>query len=149
MDPLGGVMRTALVQALVLALAMPSPLLADKSGKGRKHKDKRADAGSVTFTVDQRGRVQGFFVERHGRGKCPPGLAKKNRLCLPPGQMKKRYVVGQPVPHGIEILAVPRDLVVRLGPPARGYTYGMIDGDLVTLAVGTLLVVDAIDGLVE
>lgn len=26
---------------------------------------------------------------------CPPGLAKKNNGCLPPGQARKRYNVGQ------------------------------------------------------
>ena len=29
------------------------------------------------------------------RGSCPPGLAKKNNGCLPPGQAKKLYNVGQ------------------------------------------------------
>ncbi|MEQ7873379.1 hypothetical protein ABDK56_05170 [Sphingomonas sp. ASV193] len=35
-------------------------------------------------------RAQGYGV-----GGCPPGLAKKNNGCLPPGQAKKRYNVGQ------------------------------------------------------
>lgn len=29
------------------------------------------------------------------RGTCPPGLAKKGNGCLPPGQAKKLYSVGQ------------------------------------------------------
>ena len=29
------------------------------------------------------------------RGNCPPGLARKNNGCLPPGQAKKLYNVGQ------------------------------------------------------
>jgi hypothetical protein len=28
-------------------------------------------------------------------GRCPPGLARKNNGCLPPGQAKKLYNVGQ------------------------------------------------------
>ena len=37
-----------------------------------------------------------------GGGGCPPGLAKKNNGCLPPGQAKKLYNVGQryPVSYG-------------------------------------------------
>ncbi len=43
----------------------------------------------------------------HGHGKhgyssyqnCPPGLAKKHNGCLPPGQAKKRYDVGQRYPY--------------------------------------------------
>ena len=33
-------------------------------------------------------------------GNCPPGLAKKNNGCLPPGQAKKLYSVGQRLPYG-------------------------------------------------
>jgi hypothetical protein len=38
---------------------------------------------------------------------------------------------------------------VRIGPPPEGHLYVTLDGDLLKLAVGTLLVVDAIDGLVD
>ena len=142
-------MRSLLVEVLVLAIALPGPLLAEKGDKGKKQKGKKGDTVTVTFSVDQRDRVHGYYVERYGRGNCPPGLAKKNRQCLPPGQLKKRYVVGQPVPSGIEVLAVPQDVVVVIGPPPSGYRYGVIDGDIVQLVVGTLLVADAIEGLVD
>jgi hypothetical protein len=36
----------------------------------------------------------------YGVGGCPPGLAKKNNGCLPPGQAKKLYGVGQRVRSG-------------------------------------------------
>ena len=36
----------------------------------------------------------------YGTGGCPPGLAKKNNGCLPPGQAKKLYNVGQRFPRG-------------------------------------------------
>jgi len=35
-----------------------------------------------------------------GIGGCPPGLAKKNNGCLPPGQAKKLFNVGQRLPYG-------------------------------------------------
>ena len=38
----------------------------------------------------------------YGVGGCPPGLAKKNELCMPPGQYKKLFEVGQRVPSGYE-----------------------------------------------
>jgi hypothetical protein len=144
-------MRPVFAPLLVLALAVPFPLLAEHGEKGNKHKGKKDDTASisVTFSVDQRDHVRSYFVEKHGRGNCPPGLAKKNRQCLPPGQLKKRYAVGHPLPAGVEVLAVPQELVVQIGPPPSGYRYGLIDGDVVELVVGTLLVVDAIDGLVD
>jgi hypothetical protein len=68
---------------------------------------------------------------------------------MPPGLAKKRYTIGRPLPTGFVVLPVPVLLLPRLAPCPRGYYYGMIDGDLVQLAVGTLLVVDAIEGLMN
>jgi len=36
----------------------------------------------------------------HGVGGCPPGLAKKNSQCMPPGRYKKLFDVGGRVPAG-------------------------------------------------
>ncbi len=130
-----------IVALIVLAAALPVPVAA---GKKKSKNDK-----VVTFSTHDRETVQVFFVEKHGRGKCPPGLAKKNNGCLPPGQAKKRYTIGHALPSTIVLGEVPVDLSVRIGPPPAGYRYVIVDGDLVKLAVGTLLVVDAIQGLVN
>jgi hypothetical protein len=145
-------MNRALIGTLVLILAAPGMGFAGKPDKDKKKdkKDKAQETHVINgFNVDERGRVQVFFVETHGRGKCPPGLAKKNNGCLPPGQAKKRYVVGRPLPSNIRFEPVPREVEVRIGPAPSGYQYGIVDGDLVKLTLGTLLVVDAIDGLVH
>ena len=91
---------------------------------------------------------RGHQAQAYGRG-CPPGLAKKNNGCLPPGQAKKRYVVGHSLPYGIVVGELPLELSVRIGPAPAGYRYGILDGDLVKLAVGTMLVADAIEGFVR
>jgi hypothetical protein len=136
---------------------MPALAVADKpknkgkdKDKGKSQSESQAD-GSVTvvFSSHERETVQGYFVEKHGRGNCPPGLAKKHNGCLPPGQEKKRYVIGHPLPTTVVVQEVPKDLVVRIGVAPPGYRYGIVDGDLVKLAVGTALVVDAIQGLLN
>jgi len=151
-------MRRRTGWALILLLALPVFVAADKPNKNKgKHKDKgkaHADSrqgGSVTvvFSSHERERVQGYFVEKHGRGKCPPGLAKKRNGCLPPGQEKKRYVVGRPLSPTVVVEELPAELVIRIGVAPPGYRYAIIDGDLVKLAVGTALVVDAIQGLLN
>ena len=38
----------------------------------------------------------------YGRHGCPPGLAKKAMPCMPPGQAKKLFGVGQRVPYGYQ-----------------------------------------------
>jgi hypothetical protein len=104
---------------------------------------------TVVFVDTEREAARSYFVKQHGRGNCPPGLAKKGNGCLPPGQAKKRYAIGQTLPPGIVVAELPFELSVRMGPAPAGYRYGILDGDLVKLTVGTLLVVDAIQGLVQ
>src|SRR6478609_10589121 len=48
---------------------------------------------------DHAGHV-GYGNAYYGGGGCPPGLAKKHNGCLPPGQAKKLYNVGQRLPYG-------------------------------------------------
>jgi hypothetical protein len=141
-------MRRSLAVAsmlLVLFAAAASPSWAGKKTK----KQKSGGDVVIVFNHDTRELAGSYFVETHGRGNCPPGLAKKNNGCLPPGQAKKRYVVGHALPPQCHLEPLPPQLSVRIGPPPSGYRYGIVDGDLVKLAIGTALVVDAIDGLVN
>jgi hypothetical protein len=133
----------------VLILTVCSVLVPPSAWAGKKPKKHSEADVVVIFEPEARSRVQSYFVEAHGRGKCPPGLAKKNNGCLPPGQAKKRYVVGRPLAPAVVIEPLPVELSVRIGPPPHGYRYGVVDGDVLKLAVGTALVVDAIQGLVE
>jgi hypothetical protein len=141
-------LRTLVVAVMAVGLAVPGG--ADQ-GKG-KAKGKSKDKGGptvVVFSDGDRQAVRNYWVETYGRGNCPPGLAKKNNGCLPPGQAKKRYVVGQPLPPVVVVQPLPPVLVTRLGPPAPGYEYVVVDGDIVKLAVGTQLVVDAIHAIFD
>jgi Ni/Co efflux regulator RcnB len=135
--------------ALVLALSLGGSIaLSAQKPKKQKRKSQETQA-TVVFIDTQREAAHSYFVKQHGRGNCPPGLAKKNNGCLPPGQAKKRYVVGHSLPRGIVVGDLPVELSIRIGPAPAGYRYGILDGDLVKLAVGTTLVVDAIEGLVR
>ena len=143
----------ALVLAFSLAISIPLSAQGKAKGKGQSKGDAKGKAEdthvTVVFNDTLRGAVRTYFVDTYGRGNCPPGLAKKNNGCLPPGQAKKRYVVGQRLPNGIVVAELPRELSIRIGVVPAGYRYGLIDGDLVKLAIGTMLVVDAIDGFVR
>lgn len=152
-------MRIATVFVLAGLLTLPTMVSADKGGRGHKQHGKgQGQAGhgpdamvtvKVGFSVVQRDAVRAWYGESYGRGKCPPGLAKKRNGCLPPGQAKKRYTIGLPLPPGLPRLPPPPALLMRIGPPPPGFQFIMLDGDLVQLAVGTALVVDAVQGLVE
>lgn len=58
-----------------------------KNGKGNH----AVRGGRDIVLADRRGR----YYALDGRGRCPPGLAKKGNGCQPPGQAKKLYSVGQ------------------------------------------------------
>jgi len=49
----------------------------------------------------------------------------------------------------VVIEPLPPALVTRLGPAPAGYQYADVDGDVVRLAVGTRLVVDAIRAILR
>jgi hypothetical protein len=135
--------------ALALALSFVGSIaLSAQKPKKQKGKSQETEV-TVVFSNTQREAARSYFVEQHGRGNCPPGLAKKNNGCLPPGQAKKVYVVGHSLPHGIVVGRLPVELSMRIGPAPAGYRYGILDGDLVKLAAGTTLVVDVIEGLVR
>ena len=151
--------RTLVASVLVAGLAV-LPVSADKGGQGKgksKGKDKDAvvvvETGKggpvVVFADRDRDVVRTYWVETYGRGNCPPGLAKKNRLCMPPGQYKKRYVVGRPLATSVVVRPLPPVLVTRLGPLPVGYEYVEVDGDILKLAVGTRLVADAIEAIID
>jgi len=114
---------------------------------GPRHVPERIDP-SLRFATRDRDQFQTWAAAEYGKGKCPPGLAKREHACLPHGQARKRYTIGQPLSATIVPAPVPLDLARRVGMPPIGYRYGMIDGDLVKLAVANGLVIDAIDGLI-
>ena len=131
----------------------------EKGGKGnkdrgeqREDRDRGAkgperDAERVQrFGDPHRTYVRDYYESQYRAGRCPPGLAKKHNGCMPPGQAKK-WDVGQPLPRDVRYYDVPAPLVVQLGQPPVGYRYVRVDDNILLLATGTRMVVDAIRGL--
>lgn len=123
------------------------------SGKGRDSA-KGADRGNagggsrvVTHFSDQhRVVIREYFGEQYRTGRCPPGLAKKNNGCMPPGQAKK-WQVGRSLPRDVIFYDLPPAVVIRLGQPPAGHRYVRVAADILLIAVGTSMVVDAIQDL--
>ena len=98
------------------------------------------------FNDGQRRHAHQWYGEQYRAGHCPPGLAKKNNGCMPPGQAKK-WRVGQRLPAGVVYYPVPQPVVVQLGLPPAGYRYVRVANDILLMAIGTRMVVDAITDL--
>jgi len=100
------------------------------------------------FQDQQRQAVLQYYGGLQAKGRCPPGLAKKNNGCMPPGQAKK-WSRGQPLPASLIQYPVPRGVVVQIGLPPPGYKYVRVANDILLVALGTMVVVDAIEDLMR
>jgi hypothetical protein len=88
----------------------------------------------------------------YGAGGCPPGLAKKNAMCMPPGQMKKLYASGQRFPAQYGNLwsynQIPQDLRSRYGfGQDHRYYYG--DGYLYQVDPRTMLIQRVVNAIMR
>jgi len=114
---------------------------------GKPHRDRDGDERQGRhFDDSKRVAVREYYEQEYRGGRCPPGLAKKNNGCMPPGQAKK-WSKGRPLPRDVVYYDVPPQLVVRLGAPPSGHKYVRVASDILLIAVGTAMVVDAIGDL--
>jgi Ni/Co efflux regulator RcnB len=119
---------------------------ADK--KAAKHRDRDDVRVGQYFNDSQREAVRGYYVRQYGDGRrCPPGLAKKNNGCMPPGQV--RYTVGQPLPRTVTVYQVPQPVIVQLPVAPPGYRYVRVGNDILLVSPQSQLVVDVIAGLLR
>lgn len=100
------------------------------------------------FQEPQRQAVLQYYGGLQAKGRCPPGLAKKNNGCMPPGQAKQ-WTRGQPLPASLVYYPVPRGVVAQIGRPPAGYKYVRVANDILLVALGTMMVVDAIEDLMR
>ena len=98
--------------------------------------------------IDDRHRAETRDYYREGlrSGHCPPGLAKKRNGCMPPGQAK-RWKMGQSLPREVIFHDVEPEIRIRLGAPPAGHRFIRVASDILLIAVGTGMVVDAIQDL--
>lgn len=116
-------------------------------GQGQNQGQGQARGNQPSQIVDaDRGLIQAYFGQQIAQGNCPPGLAKKNDGCQPPGQARK-WALGQPLPAGLGY-PLPPDLLGRLAPPA-GYTYMRVGTDVLMIAAGTRMVVSGLADLLR
>lgn len=173
MKPVALKMKCAL--ALVIGgILVAGPVMADKpswAGAGKGGKDERMDRrdeqrgerrdGDRRSRQDRDGSSAGkrghfedrhrliareYYAEQFRGGRCPPGLAKKHNGCVPPGQAVN-WQLGRPLPRDVIYYQVPQPLVVQIGVPPSGYRYVRVATDILMVAIGTGMVVDAIHDL--
>jgi Ni/Co efflux regulator RcnB len=132
-------------------------------GKGRD-KDRDSDRGpgnpsivvvpqgnvapvNIVIQERDRGAVYSYYRTEYATAGCPPGLAKKNNGCLPPGQAKKMWAMGQPLPAAVVYYPLPGVLLAQLSPAPSGYQYVRVANDILLMAIGTRMIASAIADL--
>jgi len=131
-------MKHILIIAGIAALATAAPAIAKPD-----HSKHQAQGNSKHHS-------QGSYAYR--AGGCPPGLAKKNNGCLPPGQAKKLYNRGQRWPgnygYAWNYDQIPYDLRSRYNfdDDAR-YYYG--DGYLYQVDPTTMLISQVVSAILR
>ena len=173
----GRVRRSKAVVGLALALVfsgapVASPALAEKppwaggtgaekhGGKGQapqgqgKGPEKATSAeksglsvkASQYFGAETRIAIHGYYGEQFRSGPCPPGLAKKGNGCMPPGQARK-WEIGRPLPRDVIYYDLPPQVLVQLGPAPSGHRFVRVATDILMIAIGTGMIVDAIEDI--
>jgi Ni/Co efflux regulator RcnB len=163
--------NTLLVAFASAALCLAGPAFGDKpqgagGGKPDKHQGKgggkkeakgqvehgehgghQGHAGTtIRFEDRQRIVVRDYYTREFHSGHCPPGLAKKHNGCMPPGQARK-WALGRPLPREVVYYDLPPAVIVDFGMPPAGYRYVRVATDILLIAIGTGIVVDAIQDL--
>jgi hypothetical protein len=118
----------------------------DEMERGAKGKGKNKAAKAKHFESNHRAAIHDYYAQEFKSGFCPPGLAKKKNGCMPPGQAKK-WKMGQPLAKDVVIYPLPRELVIKIGVPPVGHEYVRVASDILLIATGTRMVVDAITDL--
>lgn len=136
-------MKQTLLMLGASALVFAAAPAAAKPGHGKSH--------GPHATMGHKGHGK-HEMYGYGTNNCPPGLARKNAMCMPPGQFKKLYNVGQRFPARYGNLwgynQIPADLRSRygFGQDAR-YYYG--DGYLYQVDPRTMLIRSVVNAIMR
>ncbi len=115
--------------------------------RGDRHAvEQRRTMVELRFSDGDRRFIHDYYGAQVRAGHCPPGLAKKNNGCLPPGQARK-WQLGHPLPSDLRRYPLPPDVLIRLPIPPAGHEFIRVASDVLLIAVGTGMVIDAVEDL--
>lgn len=128
-----------------LAMALPAWAGHDKDkghGHGHKHSVETAVVTPATVIVSDHDRilVRDWYHSAYLSGGCPPGLSRNGAGCLPPGQARKAWALGQPLGPSVVFDPLPSALIAQLSPLPDKYAYVRVGGDVLVVTVGTHIV---------
>lgn len=137
----------------------------DAPGRSRAARDDVGNRDARASEVGQGGRMgprvkPGLYIgekyrvalraawrQAYGDGRqCPPGLGKTGAGCAA-AALATPWAIGDPLPAGAHPHPVPAPLRNHLPQAPEGHRYVLVAGDLLLVATGSGMVVDAVQGL--
>ncbi len=113
---------------------------------GEREHYQRRPMVELRFGNEDRHFIHDYYSNQWRAGKCPPGLAKKHNGCLPPGQAKQ-WRMGYPLPTDLRRYPLPPEVLIRLPIPPAGHEFVRVASDILLIAVGSGMVIDAVQDL--
>lgn len=150
--------KIVVIVSVVLFSAGPAfakkPDSPGNSGKNKSEHHHSHDSSAASestshqnyFSDERKSRIRSYYSQSKSSTNCPPGLAKKNNGCQPPGQAKK-WRKGQPLPNDVIYYDVPTELIHQLGRTPEGQRIVRVGTDLLLISIGTGMVIDALQDL--
>lgn len=153
-------MMLKLSVSIGLMTLVASPSFADKpkflANTGSNNYEQHATAASASsskqgqhssyFNHDRQAIIRSYYSEKTKTKHCPPGLAKKNNGCQPPGQIKQ-WKKGQRLPADLAYYDLPSTLIDRLGRSPEGHKLIRVGSDLLLINIASGVIVDALEDL--
>jgi Ni/Co efflux regulator RcnB len=148
--------QSTLAITLGIAILAGGPALAGQPDSPGQSAAKKSSAATSARSPAQNAGYQGYFNNERSTlirdyysnsmksGNCPPGLAKKNNGCQPPGQAKQ-WRRGEPLPRDLVYYDLPGALIGELGRTPEGEKIIRVDDDLLLINIATGMVLDALE----
>lgn len=115
--------------------------VSNNGNSGNKH---QSDDSQPYFSTQRTTLIRDYFLQSQASGNCPPGLAKKNNGCQPPGQAKK-WQKGQRLPADVTYYDLPSTLLNELGRTPDGQKIIRVGTAVLLINAATGLIIDAFE----
>ncbi len=102
--------------------------------------------GREYFSEQRQIIIHQYYSDQFRKGRCPPGLVKKGNHCIPRGHAKN-WRKGRPLPREVIFYDLPPTIIVHLGPPPPRHRFVRVAQDILLIAIGTGMVVDAFEDI--
>jgi Ni/Co efflux regulator RcnB len=104
--------------------------------------------------------VREYYQRESHAGRYPPGWERRDDRRWDHWKYRdhghvnqhghfKPWRMGYPLHYQVVYYEVPVQVLRRLGPPPRGHRYVQVAGDILLIAIGSALVVDALEDLIN